>query len=300
MSKLSLAEANPELAKQWHPTKNGELTPRDVISGSKKKVWWKCDKADDHEWEASLEARLRGDGCPICRGLKVVLSNCLATVQPKLVKEWHPTKNGELTPFEFVEYSNKKVWWKCDKADDHEWEAIIAYRSGRGDSCPYCTLTPQSKQELIITFELKKIFNNIDPKGFKTRLDGRLRAIDIFIPSLKLAIEFDGSYWHKDKLAIDKIKSELLIDEGYKVIRIREEPLKKIHENDILSVHPYNGKQITDSILKRILELYELDSKARNKIQVYLQKDSLQNEKGLGRYIDKILTEKAEKREQLH
>ena len=47
--------------------------------------------------------------------------------------------------------------------------------------------------------------------------------------------------------------------------------------------------------MKRILELYDLDSKARNKIEVYLEKDSLQNEKGLDRYIDQILTEKAER-----
>ncbi len=39
MSKPSLAEANPELAKQWHPTKTGELIPSDVTFGAKKKVW---------------------------------------------------------------------------------------------------------------------------------------------------------------------------------------------------------------------------------------------------------------------
>ena len=47
MSKPSLSETHPELAKQWHPTKNGELTPNDVTPGSSKIVWWKCDKADD-------------------------------------------------------------------------------------------------------------------------------------------------------------------------------------------------------------------------------------------------------------
>ena len=87
----------------------------------------------------------------------------------------------------------------------------------------------------------------------------------------------------------------MLIDEGYKVIRIRQEPLKRIYENDIISSLPYNGKEAVDNILKRIMELYDLDSKARNKIEIYLKKDSLQNEKGLDRYIDQILTEKAER-----
>ena len=34
----TLAEASPELANQWHPTKNGELTAFDVSSGSDRKV----------------------------------------------------------------------------------------------------------------------------------------------------------------------------------------------------------------------------------------------------------------------
>lgn len=30
MKKKSLAETHPEVSKQWHPTKNGDLTPYDV------------------------------------------------------------------------------------------------------------------------------------------------------------------------------------------------------------------------------------------------------------------------------
>ena len=84
-------------------------------------------------------------------------------------------------------------------------KSIIGNRTN-GKNCPYYDLTPQSKQELTITFELIKIFKNIDPKELKTRLDGRLRAIDIYIPKLNLCIEFDGSYWHKGKRELDKIK----------------------------------------------------------------------------------------------
>ena len=69
----SLAELNPLLAKEWHPTKNSGLTPFDVTEGSNKKAWWKCDKGDDHEWEAPISDRSnRGRGCSICAGQKVV------------------------------------------------------------------------------------------------------------------------------------------------------------------------------------------------------------------------------------
>jgi len=55
--KPSLAETHPELAKQWHPSKNGELSPEKVSKGSNKKVWWKCPEGDDHEWEAIIALR---------------------------------------------------------------------------------------------------------------------------------------------------------------------------------------------------------------------------------------------------
>ena len=289
-----LATLNPELAKQWHPTKNGILTPYEFTINSNKKVWWKCDKGDDHEWLSSIGNRSEGNNCSICSGHKVALSTCLATLNPELAKQWHPTKNGILTPYEFTINSNKKVWWKCDKGDDHEWQTTIYHRSST--NCPFCTLTPQSKQELTITFELTKLFKNIDPKGLKTKLNGKLRAIDIYIPKLNLCIEFDGAYWHKEQEEIDKIKSEMLFDKGFKVIRVREEPLPKTHDNDIISKKPYNGKQVTNDILSMIMSIFELDAKLVSKIKEYQSKDCLQNEKGLDRYIDKILTEKAEKK----
>ena len=185
-----LATTHPAIAKEWHPTKNGDFTPFDVTAGSDKKVWWKCSKGDDHEWETSVGHRSAGNGCAVCAGYKVVLSNCLSTTHPEIAKEWHPTKNGDLTPYDITAGSKKYVWWKCNKGDDHEWQTTAGSRYYQGSGCPYCHLTPQSRQELTITFELLKIFKDINPKGFKTRVDGKLWTIDIYIPQLHLGIEF--------------------------------------------------------------------------------------------------------------
>ena len=141
-----------------------------------------------------------------------------------------------------------------------------------------------------------KFFKNIDPKGFKTRLGDSLRAIDIYIAKLNLCIEFDGSYWHKNKRELDKIKSEMILEEGFELIRVREEPLKKIYDTDVISKQPYNGKQVTNDILSVIINKFKLEEKVISKIIDYQSKSELQNEKGLERYIDKILTEKAKKR----
>jgi hypothetical protein len=125
------------------------------------------------------DSKEEGGGCPICSNQIIVNSNCLATTNPKLASDWHPTKNGDLTPFHLSEGSNKKVWWKCDKGSDHEWIANVSSRNN-GNGCPFCTLTPQSRQELIITFELKRFFD-INPKGFKTKVNNTIKSIDIYI-----------------------------------------------------------------------------------------------------------------------
>lgn len=129
-----LAIKFPGIALEWHPIKNGNITPYDVISGSHAKVWWKCIKG--HEWEAELKSRtLQKSKCPYCCNQKVCKDNCLATTHPELAMEWHPAKNRNLTPCDIVAGSNKKVWWICGKG--HEWETSCSKRI-QGHGCLYC------------------------------------------------------------------------------------------------------------------------------------------------------------------
>ena len=66
-----LQTMNPELAAQWHPTKNGDLKPTQVTTGSHKKVWWLLSYNEPNtrkhfkfEWCASIYGRNSGLGCP--------------------------------------------------------------------------------------------------------------------------------------------------------------------------------------------------------------------------------------------
>ncbi|WP_390175708.1 zinc-ribbon domain-containing protein [Lawsonella clevelandensis] len=52
------------LVAQWHPTKNGDVTPDMVTDGSNAKVWWVCEHG--HEWQAVVANRTKGSGCPVC------------------------------------------------------------------------------------------------------------------------------------------------------------------------------------------------------------------------------------------
>ena len=129
-----LATLRPELVTEWHPTKNGVKTPDIFTLYSNEKAWWICSLG--HEWEARIADRLKGCGCPICAGQKVLIGyNDLATTNPELAKQWHPTKNGNKTPEMFSKGSSEKAWWVCPLG--HEWQAVI-YSRVKGNGCPIC------------------------------------------------------------------------------------------------------------------------------------------------------------------
>ena len=131
----SLADVSPLLASQWHPTRNGALTPADVLPGTHKKIWWRCDQG--HEWQAAVNSRSAGCGCPICTNRKLLPGeNDLSTAYPELARQWHPGKNGSLRPQQVLAGSKKRVWWRCDRG--HEWQAAILARTSNQSGCPVC------------------------------------------------------------------------------------------------------------------------------------------------------------------
>jgi len=125
----------PDLAKQWNVSKNGSLDPKSIVAGSHTKVWWICEKG--HEWQATVLSRSRGAGCPVCAGKRVISGeNDLASVFPLIAEEWHPTKNGGLSPDKVTPFSNRRVWWMCEKG--HEYRAAVSHRTQERSNCPYC------------------------------------------------------------------------------------------------------------------------------------------------------------------
>lgn len=133
-----LSARAPEVAAEWHPTKNGALTPDAVTVGTHRKVWWKCPAAPDHEWDATINSRTQGTGCPFCAGRRVSSTNSLALCAPEVAAEWHPTKNGALRPEDVSRASGRKVWWQCPHGEDHVWQATVDARAHAGKGCPFC------------------------------------------------------------------------------------------------------------------------------------------------------------------
>jgi len=155
----------PKIAAEWHPTKNGDLVPEQMISGSNKRYWWKCNKGPDHEWKTAVGNRTHNkSNCPCCAGKKVSVTNSLQALIPEIAAEWHPTKNGVLTPQQVVARSGKKVWWKCTKGPDHEWKTIVASRTHNESNCPCC-----SGQKVSVTNSLQTLFPEISAEWHPTK-----------------------------------------------------------------------------------------------------------------------------------
>jgi len=291
--KNSLLEIKPELAKEWHPTKNGKLTPDEVTAGSHKKVWWlgSC----GHEWEAIVKSRYAGRGCPYCSSRLLLKGfNDLTTRYPEYLTEWDYDRNTEIDPSEILPGSHKEVWWKC--REGHSWQASPNHRISKGRGCPYCAHNPRvlpGENDLETVFpELLKEWdyekNSILPseitaksnkvvwwkcyKGHEWRASVEHRAngsgcpycargaqtsfpeqavyyyiskaypdaihkykdifikkgmeLDVYIPSLKTGIEYDGIAFHNEDRQIinDSEKSQICKSNSIRLIRIKEAP----------------------------------------------------------------------------
>ena len=59
-----LVTTNPKLIEEWNYDKNS-IHPTEITAGSGKRVWWLCSVCG-HEWEAIIEGRNQGRGCPQC------------------------------------------------------------------------------------------------------------------------------------------------------------------------------------------------------------------------------------------
>lgn len=235
----SLAVTNPQLAKEWHPIKNGKLTPYDVTGGCKEKVWWLLPYDDkntgkhfDFEWQAQVYSRNRfGTGCPFLSGRLWKGFNDITITNHNIIKYWHPTKNGTLTPDSFTKGSHEKVWWICNYG--HTFKSEISTQCVRF-GCPVCNKEKQTSfPEQAIFYYVRQIFPDAINSD-RTTLEGL--ELDIYIPSQNVGIEYDGAAWHKNT---DKdLRKEIECKKrGILLIRVREDDCVDYESNSFLLYH---------------------------------------------------------------
>lgn len=287
--KNSFIKNYPNLVEEWDFEKNN-IDINLISSSSNKRVWWKCNKG--HSWKAAVCQRTsKNTKCPYCDGQKVIVGeNDLVTLNKELSEEWDYKKNYPLKPTEVCYHSGKIVWWKCDKCGK-SWKAKINNRAnGRG--CPNCSPTGTSFMEQAIYYYIKKIY--IDAEN---RYKFKDFELDIYIPSIKTAIEYDGYYYHSIKNSEQREQKKNLFckKEGINLIRLREKPLKESKNSQNIICDCTNWNNIEKTI-NDLLGLLMVDKKPNISIKKDLNnivgyKKELINKRSFGISYPNVLKE---------
>ena len=227
-----LASQASELMEEWDWIRNNEkeLYPDKITKGSGKKASWSCSQYK-HSFEMPVYLRTRTKQplrCPYCSNQKLLKGfNDLASCYPDLIEsEWDWIRNNEagLNPYDIAKSSNIKAYWKCSKCS-YEWKAKISNRTSSNKSgCPACyQFSHKSKQEdevaeyineclcehygITVSFTIHRSIKfsqiykqmNINASNMNANIRKHvLKELDIYIPELGFAIEYDGDYWHSD------------------------------------------------------------------------------------------------------
>jgi very-short-patch-repair endonuclease len=348
----------PVIACQWHPTKNGDVSPKHLPPQSNKEFWWTCEFG--HEWKAAVSSRHRancpkcykqshykkpnvklktsrismelyefqenyheylnlyinstkkvkwkcsdcGDiwentirkrtaenqGCPYCGEKKVAPSkwNALSTKFPNLAKEWDFKKNKN-GPDEELSGSHHKAWWTCSRG--HSWQCEIRQRTVQKTSCRFCSYQISKPQKRIYS-ELCHVFNN------SVELSYRLHRIeiDIYIPSLRLGIEYDGARFHHATQSVlrDTKKNDQLASLGVNLLRIRAVGLDEINGVPCIVEKSEDSIETIKDILRYMQCNFNVGEQIDAEIEEYLNRSEFIN-KSL--YDDLLLNKKIPLRE---
>lgn len=210
----SLYTNNPNIAKEWHPNKNGELTPMEITSYSNRPIWWQCEIG--HEWQNTPGSRVYFNlGCPYCSNQKVCLDNCLATTHIDLLYEWDFQKNTHISPYEVTFGTSKKAWWICEEGHDSYYSSI-ASRTTQFTGCPLCMESKGEKKirEFLIKnnikYEHQYSFEDLRGRYKELRFDFAIFDLD---NKLTYLIEYDGEFHFRNVYSEENYKKTKEYDE---------------------------------------------------------------------------------------
>ena len=124
-----------------------------------------------------------------------------------------------------------------------------------------------AKHENAVIFQKRISFDFL--KGYE---------LDVFIPSLKIGIEYDGEFYHKNSLSKDVEKSLIMLDNGIHLIRIRESNCPELIVPGV-EVYTFEYSSTYEKlvpILKHIIK--ELCKKSNVAFELQIDIDSVRND----------------------
>jgi len=181
--------ASHEKSEFWHPTLNGDVTPRDVTKSCSKKFWFTCSKCN-HDFDCSLCHVQEGNWCSYCANKKRCDINCVFCFNNSFAsheksKFWHPTLNGVITPRDVAKSCNKKYWFRCTVCN-HDFDSPPCHVINNA-WCPYCAIcSARLCEDMDCDFCHKKSFASCErSKLWNKTLNGEITPRDMCVSSGK-------------------------------------------------------------------------------------------------------------------
>ena len=278
----SLLDNYSNIAKEWNYEKNGDLKTENVSPNSKKKVWWICPKGHEYQSVISNRTGKNNRNCPYCSNQKILKGyNDLETLYPDLAKEWNYKKNS-LKPYEIGAGSGKKYWWICKQGHEYFMSPINRVY---GMGCSTCSSERKiSVPEKTVLYYLKKFLHEEIISNYRSNTIEN-KELDIFLPNKNIGIEYDGTFFHKDKKR-DFDKDLICEKIGIKVLHIAESK----NGNGVKGNYIYydftkqaNLEWAINNLLNILLKTsknYDIDIK-RDRIEIYNLIDYYEKEQSL-------------------
>lgn len=171
------------------------------------KTTWECQFS--HRWKATYHSLQHGNGCPYCYGNAPLTENDYHTLAESRGFRWvgDNAPNNNHTP----------TMWECEQ--NHRWEATYHNVKSRGSGCPHCRDLVNSS---IVSTQQRKIYGMI---GGKLNYPVDRRKIDVALPDMMIAIEYDSFYYHGGEQERDAKRNKDLIAAGWRVLSIKSNKL---------------------------------------------------------------------------
>lgn len=222
----SLAFKHPELVKEWDP--ENTLKPTEVFAGSDIKVGWIC--ALGHKWKTKVLCRTSSSktGCPVCNGNGLTKDR---GAHELFVKESTEIHGGKYSYPEEYTTSKDKIRIICPVHGDF-YQSAYDHKAGHG--CVKCGMGRR------ITAPVKRIIAKLEELGYKSDTEITFPglkyinalSVDLIVPELNLAIEYDGAQHFKpvelwggmdafqDVIGRDRCKDKYFLERGISFVRI--------------------------------------------------------------------------------
>lgn len=259
--KGSIIKTHPNMVQEWDYDRNS-VSPTTILAGSHTKYWWKCPQCGQSYLMSPNLRSSKERGCPDCgieaRG-KAKRSNLLkkygtlAETNALIANEWDYSKNSD-TPYEVHQGMPDERWWICNYGHP-SYQQSIRDRVRRGYGCPLCQGEYQTSfPEQAIFYYIKKAYpdaqNRYSDSGFE---------IDIYIPRLKIGLEYDGSFWHKDKQERELKKDAFYAEKGIRVVHVKEAKNNDAiaTETNVIWVKATSDYSYLDSAIREIASILE-------------------------------------------